>query len=181
MVLVINNPQSLIWNQTKKPVINGTVWKLVVIVHVRYFRFINRYTRIHDIKYFVSKSKVVGDLNRRWHEGSLFNSFFHLFTEVNGKGAEEPSPSYYLPIAGGRIIGFIPFPRVLVLCEMQSVSFRLWTRVAVSMSYDDNHYTTGMLAIIPRVFHPVIFVIYEKRFYYCFKMVFLLNISDNLI
>ena len=31
--------------------------------------------------------------------------------------AEEPSLSYYLPIAGGRIIGFIPFPRVLVLCE----------------------------------------------------------------
>ena len=34
--------------------------------------------------------------------------------------AEEPSLSYYLPIAGGSIIGFIPFPRVLVLCEMQS-------------------------------------------------------------
>ena len=32
--------------------------------------------------------------------------------------AEERSLSYYLPIAGGRIIGFIPFPRVLVLCEM---------------------------------------------------------------
>ena len=45
-----------------------------------------------------------------------------------------------LPIAGGRIIGFIPFPRVLVLCEMQSVSSRIWTRVAVSISYDDNHY-----------------------------------------
>ena len=30
--------------------------------------------------------------------------------------AEEPSLSYYLPITGGRIIGFIPFPRVLVLC-----------------------------------------------------------------
>ncbi len=27
------------------------------------------------------------------------------------------SLSYYLPIAGGRIFGFIPFPRVLVLCE----------------------------------------------------------------
>ena len=26
---------------------------------------------------------------------------------------------------------------------MQSVSFRIWTRVAVSISYDDNHYTTG--------------------------------------
>ena len=35
--------------------------------------------------------------------------------------AEEPSLPYYLPKAGGRIIGFIPFPRVLVLCEMQSV------------------------------------------------------------
>ena len=34
--------------------------------------------------------------------------------------AEEPSQPYYLPIAGGRIIGFIPFPRVLVLCKMQS-------------------------------------------------------------
>ena len=25
---------------------------------------------------------------------------------------------------------------------MQSVSARIWTRVAVSISYDDNHYTT---------------------------------------
>ena len=56
---------------------------------------------------------------------------------------EERSLPYYLPIAGGRIIGFIPFPMVLVLCEMQSVSSRIWTRVAVSISCDDNHYTTG--------------------------------------
>ena len=55
--------------------------------------------------------------------------------------AEEPSLSYYLPIAGGRIIGFIPFPRVLVLCEMQSVSSRIWTRIAVFISYGDNDYT----------------------------------------
>ena len=55
--------------------------------------------------------------------------------------AEEPSLLYYLPIAGGRIIGFIPILRVLVLCEMQSVSSSIWTRVAVSISYDDNHYT----------------------------------------
>ena len=57
--------------------------------------------------------------------------------------AEEPSLPNYLPIARGRIIGFIPFPRVLVLCEMQWISSRIWTRVAVSISYDDNHYTTG--------------------------------------
>ena len=60
-----------------------------------------------------------------------------LFTK-----AEEPSLPYYLSIAGGRLIGFIPFPRVLVLCEMQSISSRIWTRVVVSISYDDNHYTT---------------------------------------
>ena len=32
--------------------------------------------------------------------------------------AKEPSLSYYLHIAGERIVGFIPFPRVLVLYEM---------------------------------------------------------------
>ena len=56
---------------------------------------------------------------------------------------EEPSLPYYLLIAGGRINGFIPFLRVLVLCEMQSVSSRIWTRIAVSISYDYNHYTMG--------------------------------------
>ena len=54
--------------------------------------------------------------------------------------AEEPSVPYYFPVAGGRIIGFIPFPRVLVLCEMQPVSSRIWTHVTVSISHDDNHY-----------------------------------------
>ena len=50
-----------------------------------------------------------------------FNSEFSFsYTSCLTK-AEEPSLPYYLPIAGGRIIGFIPIPRVLVLCEMQSV------------------------------------------------------------
>ena len=56
--------------------------------------------------------------------------------------AEETSLPYYLPIAGGRIFGFIPFPRVIVLCEMQSVRSRIWTRISVSTSCDDNHHTT---------------------------------------
>ena len=72
-----------------------------------------------------------------------FNSEFSFSLTSCLTKAEEPSLSYYLPIAGGRIIGFIPFPKVLVLCEMQSFSSRIWTRVAVSISYDDNHYTTG--------------------------------------
>ena len=49
---------------------------------------------------------------------------------------EEPSRPYYLPTAGERIIGFIPFTGVLVLCEMQLISSRIWTRVAESISYD---------------------------------------------
>ena len=28
---------------------------------------------------------------------------------------------------------------------MQSLSSRIWTRVAVSISYDDNHYTTDTM------------------------------------
>ena len=31
---------------------------------------------------------------------------------------------------------------------MQSVSSRIWTRVAVSISYEDNHYTTGTSTIL---------------------------------
>ena len=74
---------------------------------------------------------------------TVLNSEFSFSKTSRLTKAEEPSLPYYLPIAEGRIIGFIPFPRVLVLYEMQSVSSRIWTRVAVSISYDDNHYTTG--------------------------------------
>ena len=78
---------------------------------------------------------------RIWHKVNFkaeFNRFdfrvFLLLDWLPSQGWRTSLP-YYLPIAGGRIIGFIPFPRVLVLCEMQSVSFRIWTRVAVSISY----------------------------------------------
>ena len=33
---------------------------------------------------------------------------------------------------------------------MRSVLSRIWTRVAVSISYDDNHYTTGNSSIHPK-------------------------------
>ena len=89
-------------------------------------------------------------LGRIWHKvfflkrslTGLNSEFSFSLTSCLNK-AEEHSLSYYLPIAGRRSIGFIPFPRVLVLCEMQPVSSRIWTRVAVSISLDDNHYTTG--------------------------------------
>ena len=50
--------------------------------------------------------------------------------------AKESILPYYSFIRGGRIIAFIPFPRVLVQREMQSASSRIWSRVSVSISYD---------------------------------------------
>ena len=35
-----------------------------------------------------------------------------------------------------------------MLCGRQSVSSRIWTHVAVFISYDDNNYTTGIIIII---------------------------------
>ena len=78
----------------------------------------------------------------KWSLTGLNSEFSFSKTSCLMK-VEELCLPYYLPISGGRIIGFIPFPRVLVCCEMQSVSSRIWTRVVVSISYDDNHYTTG--------------------------------------
>ena len=40
-----------------------------------------------------------------------------------------------LPIAGGRIVGCISFPRVLVLCEMQIAKSKIRNSVAMSIPY----------------------------------------------
>ena len=94
---------------------------------------------------FTNPSARAGYYTRSIFKRSLtgLSSEFSFFWTICLTKAEETSLSYYLLIAGERIIGFIPFPRVLVLREMQSVSSRFWTHVAVSISYDDNHYTTG--------------------------------------
>ena len=57
---------------------------------------------------------------------------------------KEVSFPYYLSILRGRMMEFISFYSALVLCETQSASSRYRTCVAVSISYDDNHYTTGI-------------------------------------
>ena len=96
------------------------------------------------LPYLPNPSARAGYDTRSTFKRSLagLNLEFSFYTSCLTK-AEKPNLSYYLPIAGGTIIGFIPFPRVLVLYEMQLVWSGIWTRVAVSISYDDNHYTTG--------------------------------------
>ena len=50
---------------------------------------------------------------------------------------------------------------------MQSVSFRIWTRVAVSISYDDNHYTMGTsnfsIIILPVFFKILKFLLENMK------------------
>ena len=122
----------------------------LILTQINWFIILSNRHQIHwlislnDIL-FTNPSARTGYDTRSIFKWSLtgVNSEFSFSLASCLTEAEEPSLSYYLPIAGGRIIGFIPFQRVLVLCEMQSVSFRIWNRVAVSISYDDNHYTTG--------------------------------------
>ena len=65
----------------------------------------------------------------------LKSEFFILLTGYHTVD-KEPNLSYCLSIYGGR---FIPFPRLLVQCEKQTASLRFWTRLVVSVSYDEKH------------------------------------------
>ena len=66
----------------------------------------------------------------------------NLFNDPHTK-VKERSLSYYLPIPGGKIVGYIPFPRLVTHYKMQTALSRIWTRITVSISYDDNHHTTS--------------------------------------
>ena len=55
---------------------------------------------------------------------------------------KESSLPYYLFIALERKDGWLLFLSVLAVGEMLTASFRFWTRITESISYDDNHDTT---------------------------------------
>ena len=77
---------------------------------------------------------------RMWHKvifkesSKGFNSEFTFSKTGCHAKVKQHSLSYYLPIAGGRIVVCIPFQKVLVLCDMQTAMFT---------SKDSNHYTYG--------------------------------------
>ena len=58
---------------------------------------------------------------------------------------------------------------------MQSVSSRIWTPVAVSISYDNNHYTTGISNSfnINNLFAPLIGYKYKRL-----SLIILFNINN---
>ena len=66
---------------------------------------------------------------------------------------------------------------VLVLYEMLSVSSRIWTRVAVSIPYDDNHYTTVTSTVINH--YPINgwYLFWDIQYFYL-TLIILFNIID---
>ena len=92
---------------------------------------------------FTNPSALAGYDTRSIFKFNRFEFRVFLLLDKLPHQADGCSLLYYLPIAWRRINGFILFRRVLVLREMQSVSARIWTRIAVSISNDDNHYTSG--------------------------------------
>ena len=133
--LALNNPQELICHKIPSNQI------LYILIYM--------YKEDLALIIFTNHLALVGYDTRSIFKRSLtgLNSEFSFSRTSCLTEAEEPSLPYYLLVAGGRIVGFILFLRALVLCEMQLASSRIWTRVVVSVSYDDNHYTTGTSAI----------------------------------
>ena len=68
---------------------------------------------------------------------------------------------------------------------MQSVSSRIWTRVAVSISYADNHYTTGVttqLSLVVWIFDTKLVDFYRSVIsdYYFHLYCYIHNISADM-
>ena len=90
------------------------------------------------------------------------NSVFILLDQVPHQ-FKEPSLCFYLSKAGGRTIELIPFPRVLAQWEMQTALSRIWTWVAVFISYDGNYNTMNVYNC-----HMMLWKIYIWMNYYTY-------------
>ena len=55
---------------------------------------------------------------------------------------KDPCLPYYLPITGGRSVGFVPFSTVVALWEIQTALSKIWIQVDMSISYNFKHYTS---------------------------------------
>ena len=58
---------------------------------------------------------------------------------------------------------------------MQLVWYRIWTRVAVSISYDDDHYTTGTSIIIIIIIIIKKIILFPVCIFILIKMIFFQN------
>ena len=73
------------------------------------------------------------------------NLEFSFFKVSWNSKIREPIVSFYLPKAGGRVVGFLLFQRVLALYVIQTASSRVWALVNVCVSCSYRHCTETVL------------------------------------
>ena len=73
-------------------------------------------------------------ISRLWHVFSFTRPSCH-------KNVIVVSQTYYFVIAGGKIVKFIHFTRILARCENQTALSRVWSLVAASIFNNGNNYT----------------------------------------
>ena len=66
-----------------------------------------------------------GDISFLFRSTTGGNSEFFFVKTDNPTRVKDPALPYYLSIAGGRIVVFLPFQRVLALFKMQTISLRI--------------------------------------------------------
>ena len=117
-----------------------------VHVHIRIHTQIHTHTHTHTCVYIFTNPYAWVRCDTR-SVTKLSSTSLNSESTFSSTGcqtkAKEYSLSYYLPIAWGRIVGFMPFPRISALCKIQTASFKIWTWVAMTIFYDYNQYNTG--------------------------------------
>ena len=97
-------------------------WWLKYVLGIRFTKIDSYWLYI----FITPPSRLGCDTRLIFKEGLTgLNSEFSSSYTGSPRKVKEISVSYYLLITGRRITGFIPFPRVLVLCDMQTASSRI--------------------------------------------------------
>ena len=76
------------------------------------------------VRMYLPTPKYEQDVAQGQFLSKILNSVVFLLLDLLPYQAKEHSLSYYLPITGGRIVGFVLFIRELVLCEIQTALSR---------------------------------------------------------
>ena len=91
------------------------------------------------LEYVFTNLTIWAECNTRSIFYTEFNRFefrvFHFPRPVAIPRLKSLVCTTILPIAGGRIVWFIPFPKVIALSKMQKALSRFWTRVTMSIYF----------------------------------------------
>ena len=126
----------------------------------------NHYNRL---SVYLPKSSVTSKIRHKVNfQGEYMWFKFRVFL-LDSLPSQKLNLSYWLIIAGERVVGFIPSQRVLVQCEMQTVSSWTWTRIS-KFNFNKRRYVNFGLVwfygISTIVGHLRQVYVYTKQFYF---------------